>query len=90
MSKIGFIGLGIMGAPMAGHLLAGGHELSVFTRGKVPESVTTAGAKVCANSKQSGAESRHHHHHGAGHPDVEKVFDRTGSCGLVSRRSSST
>ena len=27
MSKIGFIGLGIMGTPMAGHLLRGGHEL---------------------------------------------------------------
>ena len=29
--KIGFIGLGIMGAPMAGHLLDGGHELFVYT-----------------------------------------------------------
>ena len=35
MSKIGFIGLGIMGAPMAGHLQAGGHDLSVFTIGPV-------------------------------------------------------
>jgi 2-hydroxy-3-oxopropionate reductase len=34
MSKatIGFIGLGIMGAPMAGHLLRGGHPLVVFNR----------------------------------------------------------
>ncbi len=30
--KIGWIGTGIMGAPMAGHLLAAGHELTVFTR----------------------------------------------------------
>jgi len=30
MSKIGFIGLGIMGAPMAGHLLTGGHELYLY------------------------------------------------------------
>ena len=29
MSKIGFVGLGIMGTPMAGHLLAAGHELFV-------------------------------------------------------------
>ena len=28
MTKIGFIGLGIMGAPMAGHLIEAGHELS--------------------------------------------------------------
>ncbi|HSV70960.1 MAG TPA: NAD(P)-binding domain-containing protein, partial [Methylibium sp.] len=34
--KIGFIGLGIMGAPMAQHLLAAGHELFVRTRSKVP------------------------------------------------------
>jgi 3-hydroxyisobutyrate dehydrogenase len=31
-SKLAFIGLGIMGAPMAGHLLDARHELHVFTR----------------------------------------------------------
>jgi 3-hydroxyisobutyrate dehydrogenase len=31
-SKIGFIGLGIMGAPMPAHLLAAGYELHVYTR----------------------------------------------------------
>ena len=30
--KLGFIGLGIMGAPMAGHLRAAGHTLFVATR----------------------------------------------------------
>lgn len=30
--KVGFIGLGVMGAPMAGHLLAAGHELAVWAR----------------------------------------------------------
>jgi 3-hydroxyisobutyrate dehydrogenase len=30
--RIGFIGLGIMGAPMAGHLLDAGHDLTVFNR----------------------------------------------------------
>ncbi|MEJ8825761.1 2-hydroxy-3-oxopropionate reductase [Variovorax humicola] len=35
--KIGFIGLGIMGAPMAGHLLDAGHQLFVNTRGAMPE-----------------------------------------------------
>ncbi len=33
MSKIGFIGLGIMGAPMAGHLQKAGHALFVNTIG---------------------------------------------------------
>ncbi len=30
--KLAFIGLGVMGAPMAGHLAAAGHEVSVFNR----------------------------------------------------------
>jgi 2-hydroxy-3-oxopropionate reductase len=40
--KIGFIGLGIMGAPMAGHLLAAGHELIVPQRKKLPEALAAA------------------------------------------------
>ena len=32
--KIGFIGLGVMGRPMAGHLLAKGHRLTVFNRSR--------------------------------------------------------
>ena len=44
--KIGFIGLGIMGAPMAQHLLAAGHELFVPKRSKVPEALSAA--TVCA------------------------------------------
>ena len=42
--KIGFIGLGIMGAPMAGHLLAAGHEMFVRTRSKVPEGLQAGDA----------------------------------------------
>jgi 3-hydroxyisobutyrate dehydrogenase len=30
--KLAFIGLGVMGAPMAGHLAAAGHEVTVFNR----------------------------------------------------------
>ena len=30
--KVAFIGLGVMGGPMAGHLLAAGHQLTVFNR----------------------------------------------------------
>ncbi|MFW5845225.1 MAG: NAD(P)-dependent oxidoreductase [Planctomycetota bacterium] len=32
MTDIGFIGLGVMGAPMAGHLLTAGHRLHISTR----------------------------------------------------------
>ena len=49
--KIGFIGLGIMGAPMAGHLRAAGHELFVATRSKVPQALLDAGAIACASPK---------------------------------------
>ena len=38
MAKIGFIGLGIMGRPMAGHLLAGGHQLFIHSRRAPPRS----------------------------------------------------
>ena len=55
--KVGFIGLGIMGRPMAGHLLKGGHALSVFDLGKVPEELTAGGAKVCASGKEVAANS---------------------------------
>ncbi|MCZ0962292.1 NAD(P)-dependent oxidoreductase [Paracoccus benzoatiresistens] len=32
MAKLAFLGLGVMGAPMAGHLKAAGHEVTVFNR----------------------------------------------------------
>jgi len=45
--KLGFIGLGIMGSPMAGHLLKGGHQVFVTTRSQVPEDLIKAGAVAC-------------------------------------------
>ena len=32
MAKIAFLGMGVMGAPMAGHLAQAGHEVTVFNR----------------------------------------------------------
>ena len=32
MAKVAFLGLGVMGAPMAGHLAAKGHEVTVYNR----------------------------------------------------------
>jgi len=51
MSKVGFIGLGIMGAPMAGHLIAGGHELFLPTNRSVPKELIEAGGVKCASAK---------------------------------------
>ena len=49
--KIGFIGLGIMGAPMAGHLLKAGHTLFVHTHGKTPADLIDGGATVCTTAR---------------------------------------
>jgi len=42
MAKVAFLGLGVMGYPMAGHLVAAGHEVCVYNR-------TTAKAEKWAN-----------------------------------------
>jgi 2-hydroxy-3-oxopropionate reductase len=52
MIGIGFIGLGVMGRPMAGHLLAGGHELFVHSRRAPPKELTDKGAVACANRRE--------------------------------------
>lgn len=52
MSKVGFIGLGIMGKPMAQHLIAAGHELYLQTLGSVPEDLVAAGGKACATAAE--------------------------------------
>ena len=49
--KIGFIGLGIMGAPMAGHLIDAGHQLFVFSQAKLPASIVNSNATQCLNAR---------------------------------------
>lgn len=52
MATIGFIGLGIMGTPMAANLIKGGHTLVTHTRSKTPLSLLDAGAKPLANATE--------------------------------------
>jgi len=52
MSKLGFIGLGIMGAPMAAHLIKAGHEVFLNTRSKVPADLLTGHAKACTTIRE--------------------------------------
>jgi len=52
MSNIGFIGLGIMGKPMAANLIKGGHALFLHSRSGVPKELTDAGGKTCASAKE--------------------------------------
>jgi 2-hydroxy-3-oxopropionate reductase len=57
MSKIGFVGLGIMGTPMAGRLLAAGHELFAYDQKPLPAELIAQGVKKCASSKEAAAKS---------------------------------
>lgn len=52
MSKIGFVGLGIMGTPMAEHLIKAGNEVSLFSIPSIPQSLIDAGGKACASGKE--------------------------------------
>src|SRR5690348_1530530 len=54
--KIGFIGLGIMGRPMALNLKKGGHELIVPERASLTEDIRAA-AKVVPTPRDVAAES---------------------------------
>jgi 2-hydroxy-3-oxopropionate reductase len=49
--KLGFVGLGIMGAPMAQHLINAGHQLFVFTLGKMPAEIAASSATQCVNAR---------------------------------------
>lgn len=72
--KIGFIGLGIMGAPMACHLIAGGHQAFVQTRSKVPAAITDADAIVCATAAEVAMAAEVVFLMVPDTPDVEKVL----------------
>ncbi|MDY0745782.1 2-hydroxy-3-oxopropionate reductase [Paucibacter sp. R3-3] len=50
--KVGFIGLGIMGAPMALNLVNAGHELFVKTRSRLPEGIAASPATACASAAE--------------------------------------
>ncbi|PLX69343.1 MAG: 2-hydroxy-3-oxopropionate reductase, partial [Azoarcus sp.] len=56
--RLGFIGLGAMGAPMARHLLGAGHELVVWARRpEAAAEVVAAGALACATPAELAARS---------------------------------
>ena len=58
MARIGFIGLGTMGAPMARNLLAAGHEMYFFARREeVIREFCESGATACSNCAQVAGSS---------------------------------
>ncbi len=60
MSKVAFIGLGVMGYPMAGHLKNGGHDVTVYNRtaAKAEKWVAEYGGQLAATPREAaeGAE----------------------------------
>ncbi|MEW6664724.1 MAG: 2-hydroxy-3-oxopropionate reductase [Thermodesulfobacteriota bacterium] len=58
MADLGFIGLGIMGKPMAGHLLKAGHKVHVYDIVADPvKELSGQGAIPCANSREVAGKS---------------------------------
>lgn len=56
--KVGFIGLGIMGKPMAKNMIKAGYDLIVFDRNKSSmEDVAAAGAKAAESARELAADS---------------------------------
>ena len=78
--KIGFIGLGIMGRPMAGHLQAAGHQLALVQhRSPLPQELLDGGAEVCRCAREVAASSDVIVLMLPDTPDVERVlFGTTG------------
>jgi 2-hydroxy-3-oxopropionate reductase len=75
MANLGFIGLGIMGKPMAGHLLKAGNKLFVYD--VVPggvDALVAQGATKCGSSKEVAQKSEVIFIMVPDTPDVEKVL----------------
>jgi 2-hydroxy-3-oxopropionate reductase len=54
--RLGFIGLGIMGTPMASHLIAAGHSVLVYTRRQPPAAIANS-VTTCASAHEVAAQA---------------------------------
>jgi 2-hydroxy-3-oxopropionate reductase len=72
--KLGFVGLGIMGAPMAGHLVAAGHTVFVNTRSEVPKELADSTAIICSSPAEVAQQADIIITMVPDTPDVEKVL----------------
>jgi len=78
MSKVGFVGLGIMGKPMAANLMKGGHTLYLFSRSGVAPELTAAGGVACASAKEVAQKAEFIITMVPDTPDVEKALFGSG------------
>ncbi len=75
MTQVGFIGLGIMGRPMAGHLQRAGHKLALVKhRSALPPELLDRGAVGCAAAKEVAERSEAIITMVPDTPDVERVL----------------
>ncbi len=72
--KLGFVGLGIMGAPMAGQLVKAGHEVFVYTRSKVAPEIAQSLAIQCTSAAEVAQKADIIFTMVPDTPDVEKVL----------------
>lgn len=72
--RVGFIGLGIMGRPMAGHLLDAGHELTVWNRSRPGiDALVEKGAQAAGSPADVAAASDVVFTMVGDSPDVERI-----------------
>jgi 2-hydroxy-3-oxopropionate reductase len=82
MTRIGFIGLGIMGAPMAGHLAAAGHQVTGYARRpEAAKRLTEAGGTAVGSTAEAVAGAEVVITMLPNHPEVEDVV--LGSDGVL-------
>jgi 2-hydroxy-3-oxopropionate reductase len=74
MSDVGFIGLGVMGKPMAANLLKAGHALFLYSRSGVPQELAAAGGVACASPREVAERAEIVVTMVPDTPDVEKVL----------------
>src|SRR5919199_1991073 len=72
--NLGFIGLGVMGRPMAGHLIAAGHDVFLHSRSGVPRELTDKGGQACGTPREVAAKADIVFTIVPDTPDVEKVL----------------
>lgn len=72
--KLGFIGLGIMGGPMARHLVNAGHQVFINTRSKIPDALASSTAIQCASPQEVAKKADIILTMVPDTPDVEKVL----------------
>jgi 2-hydroxy-3-oxopropionate reductase len=81
MSNVGFIGLGVMGRPMAANLIKGGHTLFLHSRSGVPDELTAVGGVACVSAREVAERADVVVTMLPDTPDVEKVL--FGSAGVA-------